>query len=361
MRGLGTEPQVNARTFSWLLSPPNWRMAILVQLFAFFVTRVTLPHQTWRTSVSWLVNTQLTPTPIVSLVFQALTLRSFPSGSAGGPDGLCPQHLLELANHRETSSALLKEMTGFINILLRGACPVEVRPILFGGNLIALSKKSGGLRPIAIGYTLRRVAAKCVNRYAVNKLAPFFAPLQVGIATPAGCEAAVHAARKYVTAMPQDHVFVKLDFSNAFNSLHRDVMLQSAYTVIPEIYSFVHQSYSSASVLKFGSFSISSQLGPQQGDPLGPLLFCLPLQPVLHSLTSDLRMGYLDDLSLGGSPGIVAKDIETLASLNSSIGLNLNLNKCEFYSPSVMAFNYPSFYEIQCGLRVTHFVGSCSV
>src|SRR6218665_3822522 len=151
---------------------------------------------------------------------------------------------------------------------------------------------SGGLRPIAIGYTLRRVAAKCANRYAVNKLAPFFAPLQVCIATPAGCEAAVHAARKYVTAMPQDHVFVKLDFSNAFNSLHRDVMLQSAYTVIPEIYSFVHQSYSSASMLKFGSFSISSQLGPQQGDPLGPLLFCLPLQPVLHSLTSDLRMGY---------------------------------------------------------------------
>src|SRR6218665_2595981 len=67
------------------------------------------------------------------------------------------------------------------------------------------------------------------------------------------------------------YVFVKLDFSNAFNSLHRDVMLQSAYTVIPEIYRFVHQSYSSASVLKFGSFSISSQLGPQQGDPLGPL------------------------------------------------------------------------------------------
>src|SRR6218665_496627 len=95
--------------------------------------------------------------------------------------------------------------------------------------------------------------------------------------------------------------------------LHCDTCDMSAYTVIPEIYSFVHQSYSSASVLKFGSFSISSQLGPQQGDLLGPLLFCLPLQPVLHSLTSDLRMGYLDDLSLGGSPDIVAKDIETLA------------------------------------------------
>jgi len=113
-------------------------------------------------------------------------IRSFPSGFAGGPDGLRPQHLLELLNHRDTSSALLKEMTGFTNILLRGACQVEVRPILFGGNFIALTQKSGGLRPLAIRCTLRRVAAKCANRYAVNKLASFFAPLQVGIATPAG-------------------------------------------------------------------------------------------------------------------------------------------------------------------------------
>src|SRR6218665_2450972 len=100
-------------------------------------------------------------------------------------------------------------------------------------------------------------------------------PLQLGVRRQSAQQ------ENYVTAMPQDHVFVKLDFSNTLNSLHRDVMLQSAYTVVPEIYSFVHHSYSSASVLKFGSFSISSQLGPQQGDPLGPRLFCLPLQPVL--------------------------------------------------------------------------------
>src|SRR6218665_1427744 len=36
MRGLATEPQLNARMPSWLLSPPNWRMAIVAQLFASF-------------------------------------------------------------------------------------------------------------------------------------------------------------------------------------------------------------------------------------------------------------------------------------------------------------------------------------
>ena len=37
-----------------------------------------------------------------------------------------------------------------------------------------------------------------------------------------------------------------------------------------------------------------------------------------------------------------------MAFLNSSFGLNLNLSKCEFYSPSVIASNYPSFSELQC-------------
>src|SRR6218665_940880 len=37
----------------------------------------------------------------------------------------------------------------------------------------------------------------------------------------------------------------------------------------------------------------------QQGDPMGPLLFCLPLQPTLRTLDADFRLGYLDDLLLG--------------------------------------------------------------
>ena len=40
---------------------------------------------------------------------------------------------------------------------------MAVREIFFGGWLIVLEKKAGGIRPIAVGYTLRRLAAKCAN------------------------------------------------------------------------------------------------------------------------------------------------------------------------------------------------------
>ena len=90
-----------------------------------------------------------------------------------------------------------------------------------------------------------------------------------------------------------------------------------------ELYPFVHQAYSAPSVLKFGHLLLS-QMGPQQGDPLLPLLFSLPLQPVLHSLESDLRVGFLDDLALGGEVGAVARDVHVMSELGSTLGLCLN-------------------------------------
>src|SRR6218665_1039048 len=86
------------------------------------------------------------------------------------------------------------------------------------------------------------------------------APLQLGIGVPGGCEAAVHATRRFSNGMRNVQVLVKLDFANAFNSFRRGVMLDSVHEIIPEICPFVHQAYSVPSVLKFGH-----------------LFFCLPL------------------------------------------------------------------------------------
>src|SRR6218665_1710847 len=97
-----------------------------------------------------------------------------------------------------------------------------------------------------------------------------------------------------------DQVLVKLDFTNAFNSLRRDVMLKAVHETIPEIYPFALQAYSAPSILRFGHILLQSETGPQQGDQLGPLLFSLPLQPMLQALESELKIGFLHDITLGG-------------------------------------------------------------
>ena len=116
---------------------------------------------------------------------------------------------------------------------------------------MALEKKSGGIRPIAIGYTWRRIAAKCANSYAIASLSSYLQPIQLGVGTPGGCEAAVHATRRFVESMPADHCVVKLDFSNAFNSLNRDVMLNAVLENVPGIYKFCYLSYSKSSELVY--------------------------------------------------------------------------------------------------------------
>ena len=131
---------------------------------------------------------------------------------------MTPQHLKELVADN-TNSKLLEAVTSLVNLMLAGGMDQEVNEIIYGGRLIALKKKNGGLRPIAIGYTLRRLAAKCANKYATAKLASHFAPIQLGIGTPGGAEAAIHAVRRYAENLPKDYIIVKLDFKNAFNTL----------------------------------------------------------------------------------------------------------------------------------------------
>ena len=108
-------------------------------------------------------------------------VRSFPAGLAGGPDGTRPQHLRDLISIRETGTPLISSLTAFVNILMEGKCPPTVAPTLFGGRLIALQKKSGGIRPIAIGYTWRRLAAKCANKFAITSLGDSLLPRQLGV------------------------------------------------------------------------------------------------------------------------------------------------------------------------------------
>ena len=136
--------------------------------------------------------------------------------------------------------------------MLSGICPLTVRPFLFGGNLIALDKKDGGL--IAIGYTLRGLTSKCANFFAVNALASYLQPIQLGAGVKGGCEAAVQAVRRFIESMSEYYAVVKLNFSHAFNTLNRTAMLNEVFDRAPELYKYCHLSYSNSSFLRFGEF-----------------------------------------------------------------------------------------------------------
>ena len=100
-------------------------------------------------------------TPVSPMVVPYMSvskaIQSFPSGSAGGHDGLQPQHLKDLI---PPPSTLLLAITIFVNFVISGKVLPAACPFFSGANLIGLDKSDGGIRPIAIGCTLRRLAAK---------------------------------------------------------------------------------------------------------------------------------------------------------------------------------------------------------
>ena len=109
-------------------------------------------------------------------------------------------------------------------------------------------------------------------------------------------------------------------------------MLKAVAESVPEIYKFCHLSYDSSSTLSFNNHTISSQEGVQQGDPLGPLLFCLSIHPLLLSYESKFKIAYMDDITLGGPSTVVAADVALIRLQGTTQGLFLNDKKCEVIS-----------------------------
>ena len=235
------------------------------------------------------------------------------------------------------SSGLLAAVTTLVNLLIEGNVPEEIRPYLFGGRLVALLKKGGGVRPIVVGLTLRLLTSKLVSKHAASLLAPTLSPLQVGVGVSRGVEAVVHATRAFVQSLGPTDVLVKLDFTNAFNCVRRDAVLEAVLDHIPGAYPYIHAAYSAPSFLGYDGHIISSAEGVQQGDPLGPLLFCLAVHPVLSNSQAEFRVGYLDDMSLGGDIQQIDKEVANLKSVAAGIGLCLNVSKCELISASPLS------------------------
>ena len=218
------------------------------------------------------------------------------------------------------------------HIIFPGKVLPQVLKIFYGANLTALSKEDGRVRPIAVGFTLRRLAAKTIMYSNKDFCTKHFSPNQLGCGTPKGAKTTVHALRKYLQdPSSTGKVLLKIDFKNAFNTIQRDVILNLVKTKLPKIYNFAHQCYAQESFLRFGYEVLNSSEGVQQGDPLGPFLFSLGIQDLVNNMESPLNCWYLDDGTPGGDANTVLKDLLKIKKVYYSHGLELNTSKCELF------------------------------
>ena len=174
---------------------------------------------------------------------------------------------------------LLSALTLFLDHIYCKAMLPSLCALFYLGPLSLLyARKKGAFTQLPLA-SLRRLAAKILGFHVVQSVISGLTTLQLGYGVSSGCEAAARAARQYLESMPSNHVLLKVDFSNAFNSVRRDKILEAVKSSIPELFLFVSSAYTVPSYLMCGDSIILPEEGVQQGDPLGPLLFCLTLYP----------------------------------------------------------------------------------
>ncbi|XP_026416285.1 uncharacterized protein LOC113311695 [Papaver somniferum] len=163
---------------------------------------------------------------------------------------------------------------------------------------------------------------------------------QFGVGIPCGGEGIVHSVNRLLELKGDQNTTTMLliDFTNAFNIVDRTAMLNEVRIRCPSISKWVEFCYAHPAKLYYNESILFSAQGVQQGDPLGPLLFSLVLQPLVTKISStcklDLHAWYLDDDTLIGDTLEVPKGLQIIQQDGPARGLCLNIRKTEIYWPT---------------------------
>jgi hypothetical protein len=220
-----------------------------------------------------------------------------------GVDKLRNEHLKVLIGHqnkqllgREKDFAM--SLAKIVQILANGLFPIEVAAALRDNELIALLKSVDDVRPIGIGYTLRKLTASIWFKELSKFNEEHFKLFQAGL-RPNGTEFIIHSINQSLEQHP-DYDLYTIDADNAFNRSNRIIGLQQVMKFCPGLLPFMRSMYLYKSNgwfygLEEGIQSVSSSSGYHQGDVLASWLYMMTNQPLLHLIHQKVLESFPDE------------------------------------------------------------------
>ena len=252
--------------------------------------------------------------------------------AAPGPDGWTRGLILALLEIPACRVVIEHLLLGALNDSL----PKDLAMALRDSNFCLLTKDSKpeepAGRPIAMPSLFAKMAALLAFARIRSIVLKIFGDLQVGALRSQGTEIVIIQARRGFRAS-KDKVLVTLDLRNAFNAIHRDVVIEAVHHYdLVDIFNLVHFLYGMPSRLLSALIpDLMSANGVRQGDPLGPVLFSLGIHPTLSALAeahpSVKVWAYIDDMTVLGTPHEVAAFVADLEARFAPLGLHLRRDK----------------------------------
>ena len=236
------------------------------------------------------------------------------------------------------------------------------------------------LRPINSGTLVAKAVLRAVLLTpAAERAAERTAPFQLSLGVSRGIEKLIHTCR---AAYESKWLVGRNDFSNGFNSMSRQKMLEAHRDLFPEgtdVFNFFYGSDSPVFMFDGNDVvTLNSSEGPRQGCTAGTHGFCIGLHPLLvklHSIYPEFSLRVLTDDIIPLVPPPASNtnedwqltyaryadflnDLEHFSFL--MLGLKLNVEKAGLLlpvgaplpSPEVRS-KFPSGFDFQCeGFRV---------
>ena len=233
------------------------------------------------------------------------------AGKAAGPDGLRVEHLWAAMKGNMSCAApqydSAEEDRPEPDTMSFAAVTAEVYTVLLNepallpddswrlfraANLCGLGDKR---RPVACASVWRRQMASIAARKLGPKLGPVLQQLsQLGCGVASGVEHVATTTRIWQQTLG---TVIQLDCANAFNSVDRLAIIKGLERFCPELLPYFEAIYCGATMPEMRAelrkcdgaqadavYITLSELGCQQGDPLGPLLFAVAIAHALNPL-----------------------------------------------------------------------------
>ena len=231
------------------------------------------------------------------------------NGAAPGPSGMRGNYLHAAIDDDTCYRGILSILADIIN----GRMDERATQLLLTCVLYPTNKDKGGIRPIACGEVLVRVAGLIAFDAIRDEANTLFGPTQLGCGATGGSQVAAHLIQ--LAAHSPDTAVLLLDAVNAFNTISRAAILSRLYrhTSLRPVWQLAHWLLATPSRLlcmKDGRIThqLLSTTGVRQGCTLGPFLWALGVHDDLTiplaaspSLHTDL-VAILDNITIWGPP-----------------------------------------------------------
>ncbi len=232
-----------------------------------------------------------------------LLIRGLKSCVKPGIDKLRNKHLQQMVGYKREldpdEQQFLNYLTDIVNIIVQGKEPPDVATVLSSNEMFAAPKSGDDVRPIGIGTTLRKLAAKALlNASQANFNATHFKDLQLALKKN-GMEEIIHMFAETMERDPTLDVFCA-DGDNAFNAANRIRGLREVKENFPAALAYAKDMYLEESTAWYHGLPdnikpVFCRNGYHQGDVLASWLYVMTIQPLLVHIKATIQSKFPDE------------------------------------------------------------------